>query len=54
MIADLLRAFVEAAVVEARTVTKLMERGGNLYWRATGGDMIPMTSGAHNLEIEHR
>lgn len=46
MITDLIQQLATAAVVEARTVPRLMERDGHLYWRATDGHMIPMTSGA--------
>lgn len=52
MIADLVHQLA-AAVIEAWIVPKLLERGGDLYWRATGGHMIPMTSAASSWSGQH-
>ncbi len=34
---------LEAAVVEARTVPRLLGRDGLLFWRAPGGGMVQLT-----------
>lgn len=43
MIADLVQQIAEAAVIEASTVPKLLEREGELYWRAPEGRMVQLT-----------
>lgn len=43
MIADLVQQIAEAAIVEARTVPKLLVRDDDLYWRAADGRMVLMT-----------
>lgn len=44
MIGDIIRAITEAAVIEAQTVPRLLERDGMLFWRCIGGSMCRMTT----------
>lgn len=52
MIADLVIAIAEAAVIEAQTVPRLLERDGVLFWRCIGGSMCKMTTEGRFLAMQ--
>lgn len=42
---ELIEQLCEAAVIEARTVPKMLLRDGEIQWRAVGGVMVSLTNG---------
>jgi hypothetical protein len=51
VIAELVHAFAEAAIDEARSVPKIMERDGDFWWRGAAGSMTRLTAGGWHLAL---
>ena len=49
---DLIEQLLIAAVIEARSVPKLLERKGDIWWRGRDGQMVRLTAGASHLACE--
>jgi hypothetical protein len=51
-VSELVEQLLIAAVIEARTVPKMLERSGEVYWRARDGLMIRLTAGPGHIACE--